>query len=68
MLQKVLRKSDIIMQNRTGRFFVFLPELSEADVGSVLGRIMSVWKQTDYHDKVSFKYVMKGIDCSRGDE
>ena len=40
ILRRNLRKSDIVLHNKTGRFFVLLPELSENDAEGVIARVL----------------------------
>ena len=58
-LQKVLRRSDIILRSRSNQFFLMLPELSEADTGTVIGRIFGDWEKKPVHEEVEIKYVME---------
>ncbi len=58
LLQKTIRKSDIILQNKATQFFLFLPELSETDAHKVIGRIMDAWGKRD-HDGVNIEYIME---------
>ena len=60
LLQKKLRKSDIIMQNKPTQFFLFLPELSEQDMNKVIERIMDAWGQRK-HDGVNIEYIMEPV-------
>ena len=59
ILQGSLRRSDIIYQNRPGRFFVLLPEMSKTDVEKVCERIRAEWSKTQYSAKTRVEYATK---------
>ena len=56
VLQKTLRISDIIMQNRANQFFLLLPELSENDVENVVGRILRSWEMKRSKEGLTIDY------------
>ena len=60
VLQKTLRKSDFILQNKPNQFFVFLPELTEPNFQKIIDRIMGMWDKYD-HDGVNVEYVIEPI-------
>ncbi len=60
-LQKTLRKSDIIMQNRSNQFFVFLPELTEEDMPKILNRIMENWNASSYSRGIRVEHALQFI-------
>ena len=61
ILQKMLRKSDIIMQNRPNQFFAYLPELSKDDMPAIMDRIMKEWKDTSYSTGVTVESAMQFV-------
>ena len=61
VLQKTLRKSDIILQSRKNQFFLLLPALLTKHIPSVTERIMKAWEQTDFYEKVRVQYVAESI-------
>ncbi len=60
VLQKTLRKSDFILQNKPNQFFLFLPELTEPNFPKLIKRIMDAWEQCE-HDGVKLEYVIEPI-------
>ena len=56
VLQKTLRKSDLIMQNRSNQYFAFLNERKEFEIDTVIKRVMSTWKATEYSDYYDLQY------------
>ena len=60
VLQKTLRKSDFILQNKPNQFFIFLPELTEPNFQKIIDRIMGMWDKYD-HDGVKVEYVIEPI-------
>ena len=61
VLQKNLRKSDIIMQSRSNQFFVFLPELSSDDMPGILDKIMKEWNDTSYSEGIKVENAVQYI-------
>ena len=61
VLQKTLRKSDIILQSKQHQFFLLLPELNEHDAPNVIGRIMAEWEKTDYYEYIRVEYAMRRL-------
>ena len=47
MLQNLLRKSDIIMQDRTNRFFVLLNNRNDTEIEIVINRVLDSWNNID---------------------
>ncbi len=56
VLQKTLRKSDLIMQNRSNQYFAFLNERKEFEIDTVIKRVMYTWKATEYSDYFDLQY------------
>ncbi|MBO4395995.1 MAG: diguanylate cyclase [Eubacterium sp.] len=56
VLQRTLRKSDIIWQSKPNKFFVLLPQLSERDTPGVIRRITRAWERTGYHQRAEISY------------
>ena len=58
VLQKNIRRSDIIFQSKSNQYFVVLPLLSERNTPKVIKRVMAAWEKTGYQDLVEIRYVM----------
>ncbi len=61
ILQRSLRMSDIILQNRPNQFFLLMPELSEVNVPGVAGRILSAWNANAFSENVNIRYFSKTL-------
>ena len=61
ILQRTLRRSDIIFQSRPNQFFIVLPELSEQDVKSVLERIYKELTAAEYYDDMIVKHAYQTL-------
>ena len=61
ILQRTLRRSDIIFQSRPNQFFIVLPELSEQDVKSVLERIYKELTAAEYYDDMIVKHTYQTL-------
>ena len=57
VLQKVLRSSDLILQNRTNQFYIILPEVKENETGKVIGRIRKSWEETEYSRGIKIEQI-----------
>ncbi len=57
-----LRKSDLVMQNRSNQYFILLNESTRFEVEVVIERIISLWKNSGFSDKVSVDYSYKYAD------
>ena len=57
ILQKLLRKNDVIMQCRPNSFLLLLPELSEKNVPMLAERILAEWEKTSCHEKIEVEYI-----------
>ncbi|MCR5537390.1 MAG: diguanylate cyclase [Succinivibrio sp.] len=64
-LQKTLRRSDIIMQNKSNEFFVLLPELEAQHIDSVLGRIMRAWDTLPHAEGISIEHICAHISYKK---
>ena len=64
MVKKILRMSDIIMQNGSNSFFVLLTERTRAEVEGAIGRIEECWKSenTENAENAAIDYAYKYID------
>ena len=61
VIERNLRSSDIVFQNKSNQFFVMLPMQSGEGVPVVIGRIVEEWKKTEYCNTVSVKYATEKI-------
>ena len=48
LLQQTLRNSDIMLESGDNQVFLLLPEVEETDIGHVISRVISQWKQSEY--------------------
>lgn len=56
LLQKMLRNSDIIYQNRPDEFFLLLPEMGYS-ISDVMDRIIRAWNETEYKEVAEIRYI-----------
>ena len=56
MLNKSLRKSDIMMQSKPNEFFLFMPELDDKYIKTVIGRILNEWDESDSSESARIEY------------
>ncbi len=56
MLQRVLRKSDLIMQNKTNQYFVILNKRPHEESEDEVKRVVSEWEKEEYSRKLNVKY------------
>ena len=61
VLQRTLRKSDIILRSKSNQYFLLLPELSKYDVPSVVGRITDNWEKNKRSVGVNIRYATQVI-------
>ncbi|SEK32088.1 diguanylate cyclase (GGDEF) domain-containing protein [Butyrivibrio sp. ob235] len=64
-LSNSLRKSDVMMQNGINEFFLFLPDIDEQYIDSVIGRLITSWQKLDFSSKINVSYETEIIssDC-----
>ena len=65
IIQRILRKNDVITQNRPNCFLLLLPELCEENVPTILERIRTAWEKSGYSKGIELVYRM---DFSSGDK
>ena len=61
ILHKNLRKSDIILHNKTGQYFVLLPELSEDKAETVIARILKTAGKSENCGDIEISFVMDSV-------
>lgn len=61
VLRKTLRKTDIIYQWQHNCYFAVLPMLDEKNITNVTDRIMSLWKETGYNDRLKVEFASSQI-------
>ncbi len=66
-LQTKLRRSDVILQDKTNQFFLLLPDLAESDVPAVTGRIMKAWEAAPHDGAVRIDYMVTPIMYGKKD-
>ena len=64
IIQSILRKNDVITQNRPDCFFLLLPELCEENVPVIMDRVRNAWEKTPYHKGIE---IVCRMDYSVGD-
>ena len=64
VLQKNLRKSDIICQTKGNQYLVVQPMLSEQDTPNVIERILSTWEKAGYQNRVDIKYATSIVSAA----
>ena len=62
VLQKTLRRSDILFQCKKDQFFLLLPELSEENIQILVDRIMRKWESTGEGDGVTVLYSAEKVE------
>lgn len=62
ILEKILRKSDIVMQSDAKSFFVMLTECLESEIENVIKRITDTFEHTEHGDKVKVDHVYKYME------
>lgn len=60
-IKNTLRNSDIMMQNVSNQFFLFLPMVSEEDIQKVIDRIQNAWNQNGYDSELKIVYEAEAI-------
>ncbi len=58
ILQKKLRKSDIVFQCKADQFFVVLSHFNESDALDVIARIKEAWARAGYASRVKIDYTI----------
>ena len=61
VMQKRLRRSDILYQNRPNQFFVVLPLLSLEDAPKVVDRILSGWESDSMQKDITIEHTLSLI-------
>lgn len=61
ILQRSLRKTDIILRNKPNQYFLLLPGLQKSDSTKVLDRIMTGWRQTAFADCINVRFVIEEV-------
>ncbi len=64
LLRTSLRKSDIIMRNRSNQFFALLYDLSEEYEPNVVGRLENAWKKREHSSDVILEHTAEFLDYS----
>lgn len=68
ILNRSLRKSDIMMQCGADQFFLLLPEITDKYIEKVLDRVIAQWKETDYAQKAEVDYSVEGVCAGEMEE
>ncbi|MBQ9519140.1 MAG: GGDEF domain-containing protein, partial [Firmicutes bacterium] len=61
IVNRSLRKSDVMMQYKTNRFFLLFPQITEQYIGKVIERIFAQWKKTDHSHRIKPEYKIESI-------
>ena len=67
MLNKSLRKSDIMMQSKPNEFFLFMPELDDTYIQTVIGRILNEWSESDSSELATIEYAAELVKADDND-
>lgn len=67
MLNKSLRKSDIMMQSKPNQFFLFMPELDDKYIKTVIGRILNEWTSSDSSELATIEYATELVKADDSD-
>ena len=59
LLQKELRRSDMILQAGMNRFFVFLPGCGQEEAAARAKQVMAAWRETDAAEGIRSEYACK---------
>ena len=65
IIQRILRKNDVITQNRANCFLLLLPELSEENAPMIIERVMAAWERSGYGKGIR---VISRMDYSSGEK
>ena len=68
ILQNKIRKGDVLMQGKSNRFFLILPELTQENINKFIERIMKAWKDTPYSRDFRVEYRLKNRNYKDMDE
>ena len=61
-LQKTVRNSDMMMQNRSNQFFMLLNDLTGPQTEAVIGRILASWNRTEYASGTHVRYTYEVLE------
>jgi diguanylate cyclase (GGDEF)-like protein len=61
VLNKSLRKSDIMMQSRPHQFMLILPEMDDNYISKTFARLMNTWQTSENYYKVKIDYEYESI-------
>ena len=61
-INKQLRKSDLMMQNKHNQFFLLLPELDEENANVVKDRMLEVFRQFDFSKEVRILCTIRKVE------
>lgn len=59
VLKTGIRKSDIIMKNKTNQFFVLFPVMNVSAYEKVIERIIEEWKRVPGFDRCKVSYAVE---------
>ena len=67
-IKNTLRNSDIMMQNVSNQFFLFLPMVSEEDIQKVIDRIQNAWVRNGYDRGLKITYETEAVVPEKEEE
>ena len=65
VIQRSIRKSDVLMQRKQNSFFLVLPELSDENVDVVISNIMNEWDKTGFYGRSKVDYAVNSRDYGK---
>lgn len=65
MLQKTLRRSDLILQSKSNQFFILLTERNGFEIENVLNRLIQTWNDTPFGKNSRIQYSVKKEDYQK---
>ena len=68
ILQKNIRKCDIMMQHKKNLFLVLLPGLADEDVDTIVERVINAWDEEEYKSKIRVEYIKEYMSFSEDDK
>ena len=68
ILQRNIRKCDIMMQHKKNLFLVLLPGLTDKDVDAIVARVMNSWNEEEYRNKTKVEFIKECISFSESEK
>ena len=68
ILQKNIRRCDIMMQHKKNLFLVLFPGITDEDVDAIVERIMNSWNEEAYKNKIRVEFIKECINFSESEK